>query len=167
MMSRAISILAGTVLTALAASCAAYGQTDLGWRRLDDPASGTRVDYPGKLFPVREASRSADRPGQLFATADGRAHLAVFAAHNPRRSSAAAFIARNLRVPAATLHYERTTPTFFAISGIHQDKIYYARCNSSRDHALLHCINMVYPAREKRRWDAIVTRISRTLGAAS
>ncbi|HLH90121.1 MAG TPA: hypothetical protein VKX28_16850 [Xanthobacteraceae bacterium] len=163
---RKTSIIAGTLLTALAATNGSYGQTDLGWRRLDDPASGTRVEYPSKLFTVEEPSHSRGRPGQLFGTADGRAHLAVFAVHDPRHRSAAAFIARNLRVPAATLHYERTTATFFALSGIHRDNIYYARCNSSPDHALLHCINMVYPAQEKRRWDSIVTRISRTLGAA-
>lgn len=161
-----ISIVTGIVLTAAAASCGSSGQTDLGWRGLDDPASGTHVEYPAGLFPAVEASRSPSRPGQLFGTADGRAHLAIFAVHNPGHASAAGFIARNLRIPASTLHYQRVAPSFFVISGFHDNNIFYARCNSSSNRSLLHCINLVYPAREKRRWDPIVTRISLTLRAA-
>ena len=160
------SVAAAIVLTAAAASCPSFAEIDADWRSFDDRASGTHVEYPAVIFSVSEASQSGDRPGQAFATRDGRAHLAVFAVHNPGRRSAAAFIASNLRVPASTLHYQRTTSSFFVVSGIHDDNIFYARCNSSADHTRLHCINMVYPAREKRRWDAVVTRISRTLRAA-
>jgi hypothetical protein len=164
-MRRWASIVVGTVLIELAASCASFGDTDLGWRGFDDAASGTHVDYPAGIFSRSEASPSPSRPGQLFGSADGRAHLAVFAVHNPGHASAAAFIARNLRVPASTLHYERTTPSFFVVSGVHDNNIFYARCNASADHSVLHCINLVYPAQEKRRWDPVVTRISRTLRA--
>lgn len=157
------SIIAGIVLTAAAASCASFGEADLRWRGFDDQLSGTHVEYPATIFSVLEATQSRGRPGQAFGTEDGRAHLAVFAVHNPTRSSTAAFIARNLRVPTSTLHYERTTPSFFVVSGVHDNNIFYARCNASSDHAVFHCVNLVYPASDKRRWDPIVTRISRTL----
>lgn len=160
------SILGLIALATLSGAAHAQGMpADLGWRSLDDRASGTHLDYPAALFSTAQPSDAPSRPGQLFTSADGRAHLAVFSVHNPRQGSAAAFIARNLRVPSTALHYQRTTPRFFVISGIHDDAIYYARCNASADHALLHCINLVYPARDKRRWDPVVTRISRTLRA--
>jgi hypothetical protein len=161
--------MGGLALTAATFTAASVGHAvtgDLGWRGLDDAASGTHVDYPANVFSVAERSQLPGRPGKLLATPDGRAHLAVFAARTPAHSSPAAFIARHLKVPASSLHYERTTPRFFAISGFHGNDIYYARCNASSDQSLLHCINLVYPALEKRQWDSIVTRISLTLHAA-
>ena len=77
--------------------------------------------------------------------------------------SPAAFVARNLQVPRSALHYQRIAPTFFAISGFHDADIYYIRCNAASDRSTLHCIYLIYPAAEKRAWDPIVTRISRTL----
>jgi hypothetical protein len=41
--------------------------------------------------------------------------------------------------------------------------IFYSRCNVSPTGATLHCFDMKYPAREKTAWDAIVTRMSRSL----
>jgi hypothetical protein len=57
---------------------------------------------------------------------------------------------------------------FFAISGVHDGRIYYSRCNFDRDRAArMHCIYVVYPQREARAWDYIVTRISRSLRASA
>jgi hypothetical protein len=64
----------------------------------------------------------------------------------------------------SALDYERITPTFFAISSVRQGLVYYSRCNfSAGADAALHCVDLVYPQREQRAWDAIVTRISRSL----
>jgi hypothetical protein len=66
-----------------------------------------------------------------------------------------------LRSPRSQLDYERGTPSFFAISAVKNNTIYYSRCNFS--HSAIHCFDLVYPEREKRAWDAIVTRISLSL----
>jgi len=87
----------------------------------------------------------------------------VFTMPMRKGGSPAAFIARNLRIPRSALSYQRISASFFAISGVNKGNIYYSRCNSSPDHGQLHCIYLIYPASEKRSWDAIVTRISRTL----
>ena len=43
--------------------------------------------------------------------------------------------------------------------------IYYSRCNFSAPRgASIHCFDLVYPQREKRAWDAMVTRISLSWG---
>ena len=62
------------------------------------------------------------------------------------------------------MDYQRVTPSFFAISGTYQGAIYYSRCNfSSNAGGAVHCFDLKYPKREKRAWDDIVTRISRSL----
>ena len=133
---------------------------DPGWHEYADPKSGTRVDYPANMFSVAEGEFQA---GERFGTADGRAHLAVFTMAAKKSGSPAAFIARNLQVPRSALQYQRVARSFFALSGVHEQDIYYVRCNSSSDRSVLHCIYLIYPTAEKRAWDPIVTRISRTL----
>lgn len=134
---------------------------DLCRHNLGDPGR-----IPGGPFSVAEGVYERVN-GERFGTPDGRAHFAVFTMPKRKGNSPAAFIARNLRVPRASLHYERIAPNFFAISGINKANIYYSRCNASADRAVLHCIYLIYPAKEKRAWDGIVTRISRTLRPAS
>jgi hypothetical protein len=51
---------------------------------------------------------------------------------------------------------------FVAISSVRHVLIFYSRCNFSAD-AAIHCFDLVYPRQEKRAWDAVVTRISRSL----
>ena len=136
--------------------------SDPGWRPFSDPSSGTRVDYPANIFSVEEGAFQM-APGQRFGTSDGRAHFAVFTMKAEKSGSPAAFVARNLQVPRAALDYRRISAKFFALSGIHEGQIYYVRCNSGSERSVLHCIYLIYPKAEKRAWDPIVTRISRTL----
>jgi hypothetical protein len=47
---------------------------------------------------------------------------------------------------------------------VRQGVVYYSRCNfSSEMGGAVHCFDLVYPQREQRAWDPIVTRISRSL----
>jgi hypothetical protein len=42
--------------------------------------------------------------------------------------------------------------------------ILYSRCNfSGRGRRAIHCFDIRYPQEEKRSWDSIITRISRSL----
>jgi hypothetical protein len=74
------------------------------------------------------------------------------------------YLKQNLRVTRTALHYERVTRSFFAISSEREGLIFYSRCNFSSDAGgAIHCFDLVYPRAEERAWDAIVTRISRSL----
>jgi hypothetical protein len=158
-----IGIMVLVAATILRPSLGHAVEAEPGWRDYAGPSSGTRVEYPANMFSVDEGPFRFGS-GEGFGTADGRAHLAVFSMKAEKSGSPAAFVARNLQVPRAALHYQRIAPTFFAISGIHAADIYYVRCNSSAsDRSTLHCIYLIYPTAEKRAWDPIVTRISRTL----
>ena len=158
--ARAIALI-GVVILPLPLTQGAAAEP--GWREYADPSSGTRVEYPANMFSVAEGPFRFGS-GEGFGTADGQAHLAVFTMKAEKSGSPAGFVARNLQVPRSALHYQRIAPRFFAISGIHESDIYYVRCNSaSSDRSTLHCIYLIYPTAEKRAWDPIVTRISRTL----
>jgi hypothetical protein len=94
---------------------------------------------------------------------DGRAVVTVYSQRN-QGESPARYVRENFKVPRRTIDYKRVAPTFFAISAVHQGEIYYSRCNfSRRSGGTVHCFDLRYPAREKRAWDPIVTRLSLSL----
>ena len=126
------------------------------WSSYRIPETGTSVDIPASIF-TEEAGRP-DGYGKQFQTRDGSADLTVQAVANDG-TSPAAFLAR--KNPPSGIVYKRVTPRFFVVSSIRGGKIWYDRCNFGRRY--VHCVLVNYPAAEKRQWDAIVTRISRTL----
>jgi len=145
---------------AVAQDWPAPGQQD--WQRYVVPEGRASVDIPTGLFSD-DAGAASDGAGRRFVTADGRASLTVQSVPNVDGDSPASFLAR--KRPPAHIVYRRVTPSFFVVSSFRDDKIWYNRCNRGRD--AMHCVLINYPAAEKRRWDAVVTRISRTLSSGS
>jgi hypothetical protein len=119
---------------------------------------GTSVQVPRELFPIRKGSGRE----RLFTTADGRAELRVFAFRNERGESPARYLRRMFAKNRDRLTYDRVTGEFFAVSAPDKGRVLYRRCNFSDD-GLVRCIDLRYPASEKRAWDAVVTRISLSL----
>jgi hypothetical protein len=133
------------------------------WRKFADPDLGTRVDIPTGIFSVPDGP-SHRGTGQQLKTTDGRAVLAVYSQANDERDTPASYLQKNFKEPLAALDYRRVTSSFFVVSGVKDGTIYYSRCNISyARRGRLHCFDLKYPASEKRAWDAIVTRISRSL----
>jgi hypothetical protein len=134
-----------------------------GWQTFTIPDFGTQVEYPAGIFAVSDGAAEKG-VGQRLRSADGRAILTIYSRDNEAEDTPASYLKNNLRLPRSALDYERVTPTFFAISSTRQGLIFYSRCNFSSDAGgVLHCFDLVYPQREQRAWDAIVTRISRSL----
>jgi hypothetical protein len=135
---------------------------DASWTIFVEPSLGTRMDLPSAVFsmPDGPAYRGV---GSQFKTADGRAAVAVYSQRNDKRDTPAGYLRKNFVFPRAAVVYERVTPAFFAVSGVTEGMIFYSRCNVSLTGATLHCFDMKYPAQEKNAWDAIVTRMSRSL----
>jgi len=132
-----------------------------GWTTFSVSQFGTRVAYPATIFSIVEGT-SEKGIGQRFRTIDGRAVLSIYSTANDADETPLTYLRNNLRRPRSALQYQRVTPSFFAISEETNDQIYYSRCNFSNNGAI-HCFDLVYPRREKRAWDGIVTRISRSL----
>src|SRR5689334_15324249 len=124
---------------------------------------GTRAEIPSDVFSVHERS-SPKGVGNVYTTSDGRAALAVYSQRNLRREAPATYLRRNYKAPGRAMDYVRVTRSFFAVSAVNQGTVYYSRCNfSARSGGTIHCVDMKYPVSEKRAWDDIVTRISRSL----
>jgi hypothetical protein len=51
----------------------------------------------------------------------------------------------------------------YVVSGTNNDAIFYDRCNFTGGRVL--CVNLVYPAAQKDKWDKVVPRVSRSLRA--
>ena len=152
-----MKLIPGFVVLALVTSAQAASADAVRWTTYTIPETGTSVDFPSSIFTER-AGRP-DGEGQRFQSADGRANLTIQAAANSANDTPAAFLAR--KGPPSHITYKRITPRFFVVSSYKGDKIWYDRCNFSR--GLAHCVLINYPAREKRAWDKIVTRISLSL----
>jgi len=149
-LSAALAVLAFTPALAFA------GDTE--WRRYVIPSSGTSVDMPASIF-TSDAGPPEGGTGRRFFTEDRRADLTVQSVPNPGNDSPATFLAR--KQPPAGLIYKRITSDFFVVSSIRKDRIWYNRCN--RGNGTMNCVLINYPSAERRQWDDVVTRISRTL----
>lgn len=124
--------------------------------------TGTRVDYPGNIFPVDDGPAPRGS-GRVLRAADGRALMMVYTEDNEDGHTPASFVHANFRGAREDLDYERVTGRFFALSGIKEELVFYSRCNFAESRGQAHCIYLAYPKDETRRWDGIVTRISLSL----
>jgi hypothetical protein len=149
-LAAALAVLAFTPALAFAG--------DIEWRRYAIPSTGTSVDMPVSIFSS-DAGAPEGGTGRRFFTEDRRADLTVQSVPNPANDSPAAFLAR--KKPPAGIIYKRITSDFFVVSSVRNDRIWYNRCN--RGNGTMNCVLINYPAREKRQWDSVVTRISHTL----
>jgi hypothetical protein len=149
-----------TRCASIALSVLIYGSSAMaqprGWVTYNDDR-GTNVQLPADLFSV---DRATER-GRTFATPDGRATLDIYTGPNERGETPAQTLNRTLSDLSPRLSYTRVTSDFFVISARHERQILYRRCNF--DARTIHCLDLKYPASEKRAWDAIVTRISLSL----
>ena len=135
---------------------------DAKWTVFFEPSLGTRIDFPSAVLsmPDGPAYRGV---GRQFKSADGRAAVAIYSQRNNQGDTPARYLRKNFLFPRAAVTYERVTRDFFAVSGVREDKIFYSRCNVSPTGGTLHCFDLQFPARERAAWDAIVTRMSRSL----
>jgi hypothetical protein len=101
--------------------------------------------------------------GRRYKTPDGRAKVAVWTQRAAKHDTPERYVRRTFRIPHATVDYERFAPDFAAISGVYGHKVYYLRCNYSPRSDTFHCFDLAYPAREKKAWESVVTRMSRSL----
>jgi hypothetical protein len=103
--------------------------------------------------------------GLRYKTPDDRAKVAIWTQRNTRHETPASYLHRTFNIPHDTIDYERFTADFAVISGLFGTKVYYIRCNFSSRSGSFHCFDLAYPVREKRAWDDVVNRMSRSLRA--
>lgn len=155
-------LLSGAMSIWCITSAPAQGMNAKNWLVYTDQF-GTQVDYPADVFS-QSGGQSKRGIGERFRTPDGQAVLEIYSLPNDPPVTPEGFLRANLITPRSELEYQRITPSFFAISNVREGVIYYSRCNFSRKpQPLISCIDLQYPERQKRPWDDVVTRISRSL----
>jgi hypothetical protein len=137
---------------------------DPQWASVTEAKSGTAVDIPRAVLSTPDG-HAQKRVGRRYKTPDGRAKVAIWTQRNTRHDTPAGYLHRTFNIPRSTVDYERFTADFAVISGIFGTRVYYIRCNYSRRSGSFHCFDLAYPVQEKRAWDAVVTRMSRSLRA--
>ena len=155
-----------TILVALLTSCVPLvaSAQSLNWQRYNLGGGSASVDLPTGVFAT-DGGPSRQGAGHTFMTPDGRADVSLYSIPNQPPRSPARFLEEDFQLPQSSAIYRRVTSNMLAVSGYRGDRIWYARCNFGAQR--LHCVALNYPAREKRQWDAIVTRISNSLSRAS
>lgn len=128
------------------------------WSRYVNPRFGVAVDYPAGRFP--DAPLFSDNgDGATFLAPDGRAVLKVWGANDVaewRFSDMKRAFASDM-----TVTWSEERPGRWIVTGTDGASIRYTRCN--RGGGVLACFEVTYPASEKSSWDAVVTRMSRSL----
>jgi len=113
----------------------------------------------GGPFSVQEPPPE-NGDGQTFHTADGRAELTIYGTNNLHSEEPQAYVQHNVSLCDVT--YKKIGADFYAVFGTRGATIYYERCNFP-NMDVLSCFYVSYPAAEKAKWDAIVTRIGQSL----
>jgi hypothetical protein len=130
----------------------------LAWQKYTLPETGASVDLPTTIFS-KDVGQTEKGYGRRFTSPDGHATFALQSIGNMAHESPAEFLAR--KNPPPNIVYKRVTPLFFAVSSFRKNFIWYDRCNfGSR---FINCVMVNYPASDKRQWDGVITRISRSL----
>jgi hypothetical protein len=160
LLRRRVALSAMVCVSVVAGSSAASAIERSGWGQYRDREAGVTFDMPAHIFPLDSAKQGGS--GTVFTSPDGRAQMRVFGTANDSNYSPREFLARIAKSDAADFSYVRTAPSWFVASGTRDGVIMYRRCNFSSDKRI-GCIQLNYPQREKRAWDAPVTRMSRSL----
>lgn len=134
------------------------------WSRYINHELRIGVDLPKDVFVV-DGGPTKTLDGRNFRTADGRADLSVYSIGKPAGETPKSFLRNRFQLPSLSVSYRHLKGRVLAVSGLRDDKIWYARCNFAR--VRVNCVALNYPAREKQSFDAIVTRISNTLSIPS
>jgi hypothetical protein len=152
----------GETIMAVSRSSDVAAEGSSGWGQYRDKELGLTFDLPAHIFSLDSAKRG--RPGTLFSSPDGRAQVRVFGSVNKTNDTPRQYLRRTAGPDQANFTYVRTTSRFFVASGTRDGMIFYRRCHFSSSAAKrIGCIQLDYPQREKRAWDAAVTRMSRSL----
>ncbi|GHA17642.1 hypothetical protein GCM10007989_11050 [Devosia pacifica] len=156
-----------TLLVFAVLSVPATAQGNLGWSSYDDRTFGYTVDIPGALYSPAESSAGS----QTYLTSSGEGQLSVFGAPNTEgytTSQLEQAVRDSGQIPNIT--YSAGGERWFVLSGLSRqadgtDLIVYTKFLLNRDRSAFSAFEISYPADQKARYNAVVTRIEKSLRA--
>ncbi|MBG0811603.1 hypothetical protein IY145_19825 [Methylosinus sp. H3A] len=130
-----------------------------GWRSYHNPRFGTTADVP-KDWSMGAAPENDD--GRVFTSPDKRSVIIVYGGFRTFQKEQE--IADRLAPgEGETITYKRRSKDWVAVSGTKGDRIFYRKSLLSCRGAVWNNVSIEYPASEKKKFDALVTRVSHSL----
>ena len=135
------------------------------WAEYVENSYNCRLLYPTAVFAEPEDSTAVPR---VFPGANPQTYFRIMGAENTSRWTPADIKAKYLESGApGRITYERTKGTFLVLSGYRGESIFYTKVSVSKDEKTACILEITYPRADKRDFDAIVTRMSRSFTARS
>jgi hypothetical protein len=163
--SRAVRrILAGLGVVALAYSPSSARSES--WAVYHDSIYDCRLEYPSFLFTQEPLDLTQE--AQRFSGPNTQTYFRVMGVNNKDGLTPEGVKAKYRRsdVPGEIV-YERTTSDFLVLSGYRGDSIFYTKVSLSADERNICILEITYPRGEKRTFDDVVTRMSRSFVAGN
>jgi hypothetical protein len=149
------------LFTLLLVFCPAVASAqELDWAVYADNIFGCSLDYPRTLF-----SPDAEESGepQRFSSTEEEVYFRVMGAKNTAGWTPSEIRRRYLQTEMpGDITYERTKAAFLVLSGYRDSSIFYTKVAVSEDRSIACILDISYPRSQKRRFDPIVTRMSRS-----
>lgn len=150
-----VSIVAALAVPAHAESWAVY----------QDSVDGCLIDYPTNVFSQDALDVAKDF--QRFSGPGEDTFFRVMGVDNEDNLGPEEIRTTYLKENApGDVVYDRTKDDFLVLSGYRGDSIFYTRIAMSSDKRKLCIVEIAYPRAQKRAFDPIVTRMSRSFRAA-
>jgi curved DNA-binding protein CbpA len=130
------------------------------WVTYHNAAFGFALQYPGDVFASDPSQSDA---GRSFLSRDGRARLVISAAVNTSGTTLAKHRQSLIEdyYKGARFDYAPQRSTWFVLSGMVGDEIFYQRVTFSCDRRAFHAWKLVYPVAERTFYDGIVEAVHR------
>jgi hypothetical protein len=154
----------------LAFTLAAYAQPASQWQTYRDPQYGFSVDVPYGLFT--EDTGRGQRNGIALSAINGGGQIQIYGGYNAKHAdpeTLAKVLTGTDRVKQVT--YRASGRDWLVLSGYYgkeqsdaaEDIIFYTKFMFNPDHTSLSAFEISYPASEKRRYDAVIAHMEKSL----
>ena len=164
---RAVSI---GVLLAMASGVVTAAETSQRWITYKNEAANLVFDYPSGIFTEQQddpteplQARTQARAGRVFTTPDGTAILQIGTFPNLDNTNVDELKKRAITASYsdAKLNYNRTTGSWYAISGTRGSETFYERVHFSCNNRRLDLWSLTYPTADSELYDDIVEEMAK------
>lgn len=118
---------------------------------------GYTVEYPAKLLIAQGESDNGD--GQTFRSSDGKCEMLVYASYNVLNETLKSIYRKELS-KHSKVTYKLLKPTFFVLSGIDEDRVFYRK--TIYRSGIFYTLEITYPLSEKALYDKVTARVSKS-----
>jgi hypothetical protein len=134
---------------------------DLQWTVYEDSNFGCVLDYPAVLF--RPNDPNPDEP-RRFSSKRADVYFRIQGVENANGRTPQAIKKQYLSADIpGDVTYDRTRSDFVVLSGYRGESIFYTKVAVSADRSTACIFEITYPREQKKAFDRIVTRMSRSL----